>query len=93
MTIFEIFIVSATVFFTAALLMIVVLAIFMLLMKIAEIFKKRTMRAEQNQGFVKLSQKKIAQANLESVLNLFRGDAPNWTYDFRRDSQNWSMTL
>ena len=52
MTIFEIFIVSATVFFTAAISMIVLLAIYMLLVKVIEMAKKKTMLTEQNQGYL-----------------------------------------
>ena len=51
MNIFEIIIVSATVFFTMALSMIVFLAIYMLLTKIIELAKKRKKRAERDQGY------------------------------------------
>ena len=63
MSIFDIFIVSATVFFTAALSMIVLLAIYLLLTKIVELAKKRKRRAEQNQGYF------YTQNNLPLIIN------------------------
>ena len=51
MNISEIIIVSATVFFTMALSMVVFLAIYMLLRKIIELSKKRKKRAERDQGY------------------------------------------
>ena len=50
MNLFEILILSVTVFFTAAILMLLLLAIYMAMVKIVELAKKRTRRAERNQG-------------------------------------------
>ena len=51
MKLFDIFVVSATVFLTATMLLLLCLAIYLLVAKIYNLARKRTQRVERDQGY------------------------------------------